>query len=47
MSYLLGRGLKFRVGVRDLGMATGGAQMGEWQRFRGLQDRGLGDPPKL
>jgi len=24
-------------------MATGGAQMAEWQRFRGLQERGLGD----
>jgi hypothetical protein len=38
---------KFRVGVRDLGMASGEAQMGKWRRFRGFQARGLGDPAKL
>ena len=25
-------------------MAPGGAQMGEWRRFRGLQDRGIRRP---
>ncbi len=47
MSYSLGRGLKFRVGVRDLGMAPCRARMVEWRRFRGFQTRGLGDLPKL